>query len=53
MVSPGHFRLKVYKGVRITLQAFIDRDKDQPIQSDPIQIAETGEYKNLRVIPSP
>jgi hypothetical protein len=50
IVSPGHFRLKAYEGVRIALQACIDRDKDKRIESDPVQIPETGEYKNLRLV---
>jgi len=54
IVSPGHFRLKVYEGVRIAISAHRDIRIDKQINSNPIQIAETGEYKNLRlVIPTP
>jgi len=54
IVSPGHFRLKVYEGIRITIHAYLNDGKDKQIYSDPIQIAETGDYKNLKlVIPSP
>jgi hypothetical protein len=53
IVSPGHFRLKVYEGIRITINAYLD-GRDKQIYSDPIQIAETGDYKNLKlVIPTP
>jgi len=47
IVSPGHFRLKVYEGVRIAINARLDIGSDKQINSDPIQTAETGEYKNL------
>ena len=50
IVSPGHFR---HEGIRITINAYLD-GKDKQIYSDPIQIAETGDYKNLKlVIPTP
>ena len=54
IVSPGHFRLKVYEGIRITINAYLNDGRDKQIYSDPIQIAETGDYKNLKlVIPVP
>ncbi|HEY6247375.1 MAG TPA: carboxypeptidase regulatory-like domain-containing protein [Pyrinomonadaceae bacterium] len=54
IVSPGHFRLKVYEGIRITINAYLNDGRDKQIHSDPIQIAETGDYKNLKlVIPTP
>jgi hypothetical protein len=54
MVSPGHFRLQVYEGIRIGISAYLNRGRDRQINSDSVQIAETGDYKNLRlVIPTP
>jgi len=53
IVSPGHFRLKVHEGVRIAISAHLDIGRDKQINSDPIQISETGEYKNLRLVIPP
>jgi hypothetical protein len=50
MVGPGHFRLEVYEGVKIALQAWLEIGNGKYPVSDWLEIPATGDATRIKLV---